>query len=263
MKALKILLLTLALALTLASCDTLGLSGLPDADGDMLAPPFADGDYTVEDISFTEGMDYAEALEPFWEDDEYQYVFPAIMSHDCTVTYSNGATENVVDALEAGRVTVEDLERFDIGFFREPLPTGIKEIRPVDGEGDTVAHALRIVEGDYSYMVGAEQYVVEYASGESESLDEAVRDGRVTVADLDRLGIPYTREQSVTPDDKFVVVGGGDGKEFAEYEYNKDENGEGKFVVSGEGSYVITDIDPDKLTELFPNHEFEYSYKEK
>lgn len=262
MKTWTILVLTLALVLALASCDMLGLPGVPDADGDMLAPPSLDADCTIEDISFTEGIDYADMLEPFWEDDEYQYVFPALMSQDCTVTYANGATENVVDALEAGRVTVEDLERFDIRFTREPLPTGIVDIRPVESDGDTVAHALRIVEGDFAYMIGADRYVVEYNSGEVESLDYAVRHGRVSVADLDRFGISYTREPSAALDDKFVVVGGDDGKGFAEYEYSEGEDGEGKFVVSGNGDYVITDIDPDQLAELFPNHDIN-SHKEK
>ncbi len=142
----------------------------------------------VADISFTTGASYALAEEPFWSDGRYWYVFPAIMSYDCTVTYASGATENIVDALKAGRVTIEDLERF---------------------------------------------------------------------------GIPYTREQSKA-DGSHVVVGGGDGKDTkTEHEYVSGEDGGGKLVVSGDGNYVISEIDPDKLTELFPEHSTDAPYKPK
>lgn len=74
---------------------------------------------TIVDISFSDGMVYATALETFWADGEYRYVFPCMMSGDCTVYYSDGTSENIVAALWGGRATIEDLDRFDIFYYKE------------------------------------------------------------------------------------------------------------------------------------------------
>lgn len=59
------------------------------------------------------------ALEGFWQDEEYAYYFPSIASHDIIVHYSDGTQENVLDALEAGHVTIADLDRFGIQYYKE------------------------------------------------------------------------------------------------------------------------------------------------
>lgn len=75
----------------------------------------------IVNISFSDdGRDYSDMEEPFYEDEQYVYIFPAIMSHDCTVYYSDGSSENIVDALKAGRATPADLDRFDILYFARP-----------------------------------------------------------------------------------------------------------------------------------------------
>ena len=75
----------------------------------------------ILDISFSnDGRDYSDMEEPFYEDEQYVYIFPAIMSYDCTVYYSDGSRENIVDALKAGRATPADLDRFDILYFARP-----------------------------------------------------------------------------------------------------------------------------------------------
>ena len=75
----------------------------------------------ITDISFSDGRAYSEMEEPFYEDEQYVYIFPAIMSYDCTVYYSDGSSENIVDALKAGRATPADLDRFDILYFTHPI----------------------------------------------------------------------------------------------------------------------------------------------
>ena len=71
----------------------------------------------ITNISFTDGIDYSDMEEPFYEDEQYVYIFPAIMSYDCTIYYSDGSRENIVDALKAGRATPADLDRFDILYY--------------------------------------------------------------------------------------------------------------------------------------------------
>ncbi len=76
----------------------------------------------IINISFSDELvKYSDMEEPFYEDEQYAYVFPAIMSYDCTVYYSDGSSENIVDALKAGRATPADLDRFDIHYFTYPI----------------------------------------------------------------------------------------------------------------------------------------------
>ena len=61
-----------------------------------------------------------EAIKPFWEDEKYIYSFPSIRSHLVIVTYSDGHTENIKDALENGRATIADLDQFGIAYYKAP-----------------------------------------------------------------------------------------------------------------------------------------------
>lgn len=60
------------------------------------------------------------ALEPIWEDEANVYSFSCIKSHYVTVYYDDGTEENVKIALQAGRVTIDDLDRFGISYWTEP-----------------------------------------------------------------------------------------------------------------------------------------------
>lgn len=63
---------------------------------------------------------FAMALEPFWEDDANVYSFPCIKSQFVTVYYDDGTEENVKSALQAGWVTMDDLDTFGILYLTEP-----------------------------------------------------------------------------------------------------------------------------------------------
>lgn len=63
---------------------------------------------------------FATALEPIWEDDANIYSFSCIKSHYVTVYYDDGTEEDVKTALQAGWVTMDDLDRFGIGYITEP-----------------------------------------------------------------------------------------------------------------------------------------------
>ena len=67
-----------------------------------------------------EGFDDAEDL--FYEDENYRYVFEAWPMHEyIIVEYSDGTTQNVKEALEDGNITIADLDRFDIKYFKRPI----------------------------------------------------------------------------------------------------------------------------------------------
>ena len=60
------------------------------------------------------------AIEPFYEDENYIYSFPYYGdSNFITVTYLDGSTENIIPALESGRVTIADLDRFGIKYYAQ------------------------------------------------------------------------------------------------------------------------------------------------
>ena len=54
--------------------------------------------------------------ECFYEDAHYRYHFPPPGSQGIVITYLNGKSETFATAFPAGRVTIDDLQRFGIKF---------------------------------------------------------------------------------------------------------------------------------------------------
>ena len=61
-----------------------------------------------------------QAIEIFYEDENAKYYFPTPRSNFIIVTYLNGDSEDILTALEAGRATIADLDRFGIEYYTEP-----------------------------------------------------------------------------------------------------------------------------------------------
>lgn len=61
-----------------------------------------------------------QAGEKIYEDENNEYFFNEIKSHYIVVTYNNGNSEDVVTALNAGRVAIADLDEFGIEYITEP-----------------------------------------------------------------------------------------------------------------------------------------------
>ncbi len=74
-----------------------------------------------------EGLPVDDALEKIHEDDKNEYYFPAIYSHYVIVHYSDGSQEDIKSALQSGRASISDLDRFGIHYYTEP-----KEIQKPD-----------------------------------------------------------------------------------------------------------------------------------
>ncbi len=73
----------------------------------------------ITDRTITENMPCADALEKFYEDDNYEYYFNCIKSEHIIVEYENGYKEDIKSAFKYGTVTLGDLERFNIGYIVE------------------------------------------------------------------------------------------------------------------------------------------------
>ncbi len=61
----------------------------------------------------------ATALEEFYKDDTYTYYFSCAKSNYVKVIYDNGTMEKVTVALNAGRIKITDLDRFNIKYYKE------------------------------------------------------------------------------------------------------------------------------------------------
>ena len=57
-------------------------------------------------------------IAPFYEDNLYEYYFSS-PSITYTVIYSDGTRENVRNALEKGKITIADLDRYNVQYGKE------------------------------------------------------------------------------------------------------------------------------------------------
>lgn len=70
---------------------------------------------TTKDIK---GFACAEALEEFYEDDNYQYYYSCIKGKYILVEYESGYRETVAEALKYGAITISDLDSDDINYIK-------------------------------------------------------------------------------------------------------------------------------------------------
>ena len=75
----------------------------------------------IVDRTKSEGLPYDMAEEKFFEDSDNEYYFSGIYSHYVIVHYEDGSQEDVVIALNAGRATISDLDKFEVSYIVKPL----------------------------------------------------------------------------------------------------------------------------------------------
>lgn len=71
----------------------------------------------IVDLTKTEGFPYDMAEEKFFEDGDNEYYFSGIYSHYVIVHYEDGSQEDIVTALNAGRATIADLDKFEVDYI--------------------------------------------------------------------------------------------------------------------------------------------------
>ncbi len=71
---------------------------------------------TTKDI---ENFACAEALEQFYEDENYRYFYSCIKSKYIIVKYENGYEETVENALKYGTINIGDLDTYKIKYIKE------------------------------------------------------------------------------------------------------------------------------------------------
>ena len=120
----------------------------------------------------------AQALEGSYSDEKYDYYFPTIRNYVTIVYYKDGTEQTVKDALAEGKITITDLDRFNIRYYREPK------------QGYELSRLITVAEVSEEALLGTEYY--EYIHDQNEytryiliSPTEKITDVRVTDIVLD------------------------------------------------------------------------------
>ena len=74
----------------------------------------------IEDTA-TPDMVFAQAIEVFYKDKTHEYYFNCIYSQCIIVTYEDGTTENIKEALNNGNISINDLDIYNIGYRKRPI----------------------------------------------------------------------------------------------------------------------------------------------
>ena len=82
----------------------------------------------IIDPTKDEEFSYPEAVEKFFEDENNEYFFSGIYSQYVIVYYADGTQEDIVTALNSGRATISDLDRFDIRYRAESKPIDLSSV---------------------------------------------------------------------------------------------------------------------------------------
>lgn len=90
-------------------------------DGEWVKVPASYNDEVKELVDKTkeiEGFACAEALEGFYEDNEYTYYWSCIKNDYMVVKYNSGYEETISVALKNGAIKISDLDRFNISYIK-------------------------------------------------------------------------------------------------------------------------------------------------
>lgn len=76
----------------------------------------------IKNIDYVDNFDqfaYCCALETFFSDENYDYMFSSMISQYIEVEYKDGSKENVTKALKNGHIKINDLNRFGINYMKQ------------------------------------------------------------------------------------------------------------------------------------------------
>ena len=158
------------------------------------------GAKTVQEIvdrTEIENIPTAEALEEFYADESYRYYFPSMKSEYVCVRFTDGTETTVAAALNKGWITLADLDRFGIGYYKEPKPHRIASIEWEDEAEDLSAKAVEELfwsDGRWDYYfpsVRSEYVLVTFVDGRVKIVAAALAEGEIEISDLDTFGIDY------------------------------------------------------------------------
>ncbi len=136
----------------------------------------------------------------FFEKDGYEFYFGYPISNSVIVTYSDGTSQNIKDALNDGNATVYDLDAYGISFYSNP-PI-VKNIVDKTKDPESMILLLCLIEEFYEdetyvysfSVMKSGAVVVYYLGGNRDNVKNALRVGYISINDLDKYGIEYFKE---------------------------------------------------------------------
>lgn len=165
-------------------------------------------------------------IEAFYKDDTYTYSFPSVRSDYVIVTFTDGTEKTVKEALEAGEITIAELDTYDIGYIKEVTPAlgdpfhHIIDKASFDIDNDGKAEDCYLGHGPTSGLLTYKIYVSENGKGEYFDIfncgpylrNFVVSDGEWKVQGIDAGENPETHLFDIFIRDNNVVLSE-DGKE--------------------------------------------------
>ena len=163
----------------------------------------------IRDRAEEEQLVCAEAEELFYEDETNRYYFNVIKSHYIMVVYNNGNSEDIVTALNAGRATIADLDKFGIEYHTEPTMArtlDCESLQAACADGFIDPSKVTVLGGEWAYTADPNKFVALATVRYTDKDDEYV------TADFLMLGVfggeielyhclnqhsPYTRENAL------------------------------------------------------------------
>lgn len=150
-------------------------------------------------------LDIKEVRKPelLYEDEKYQYYLEFPEGNNVIVNYENGTSDHYIEtALKSGRVTIYDLGKEGMGcFVCEKNPTqGAKPslFYIVDSKiEDNVTNGMIYEDDTYEYRIigtNIDYIYAYYTNGTREPIADALKAGRISIADLDTNGIEYSKK---------------------------------------------------------------------
>ena len=187
-------------------------SVLPETDSPETDAPETDSNgqpviVNITDRTTIEDIQTSSALEYFFSDDSFNYYFGSIKSQHIIVEFSDGTTMNVKEAFELGRVTIADLDRFNIAYSVEIEDNGLEVVGIIDRtvtEMIPTDSALELFWQDefcdyYFPSIRSDYVIVELLNGDTYYVFDALEQGLISVEDLDRYNIQYITVKTREP----------------------------------------------------------------
>lgn len=75
--------------------------------------------YILDKTTEVDGFMCAQALEPFYSDAEYTYSWSCIKNNFIVIVFTNGETMLVSEGLKNNIITIKDLDKYNIKYYKE------------------------------------------------------------------------------------------------------------------------------------------------
>lgn len=151
-------------------------------------------DYTVINITNDSNDTCLDMIDVFYSDSAYDYSFKCI-NENIMVYYENGKTEEIHEAFRNKHVKIKDLDKFNIPYYKLEKQVTVTAINNgVNNTGCNLKKTVIYSDDTYNYYIEHTCYTVVFSDGSKEPIEEAFKNNKISIKDLDDLNFNYTKE---------------------------------------------------------------------